>query len=92
MWDHAVQVQPGRRELLSFRAWSLAIAGESGAEAAINDLLTHESDNQLGCLGRAVVALRKGDIEARIASVAARTGRKFHKRERSSARVGPSSG
>ena len=78
MWDHAVQVQPGRRELLSFRAWSLAIAGESGAEAAINDLLTHESDNQLGCLGRAVIALRNGDTERAIASVGqARTGREI---------------
>ncbi|HRT42801.1 MAG TPA: hypothetical protein P5223_12140, partial [Phycisphaerae bacterium] len=36
------------------------------------------SDNQLGCLGRAVIALRNGDTERAIASVGqARTGREI---------------
>jgi tetratricopeptide (TPR) repeat protein len=69
MWDQAVQVEPRRRELLSFRAWSLALAGEDGADATIAGLLVQEPDNQLGCLGRAIVALRAGDIETAVASV-----------------------
>jgi tetratricopeptide (TPR) repeat protein len=69
MWEHAVQVEPGRRELRSFRAWSLALAGEEGADAAISELLAQEPDNRLACLGGAILALRAGAIETAVEQV-----------------------